>query len=175
MTTGTMVVLAMGSGAHAALAQTVPPNQQSTTNITFSVTVGALNLNCDPTLDLGEHAPGDTISGPIACEVQDNRAGAAGTTWAVEAAVPGDFHNLDVSTGAVIPASAAHYDIQNQVTTGTITLVPTPSQLEVTPVTVLSATVTGNNTATWDALISIDIPASAVGGDYAGVLEQSVS
>ena len=76
-----------------------------------------------------------------------------------------------------IPAGLATY------TPGTITVTGTSTAateghtitLSGTPQDVVTATVTGNNTASWDPTIALTVPDAAVGGAYSATLTQSVA
>lgn len=141
------------------------------TTLTFTVTSGALSLSVPVSADLGSGAPGTDISGPIGpCTVTDDRA-LLSASWTVTAAET-DFAN-GIST---IPATDADYTVGTVTTTGTITVTPTNITLSNTAQTVLTGSDgVGDNTASWDPTIAVNVPASAVGGLYTGTLTQSVS
>jgi hypothetical protein len=156
--------------AAAHLANPAGPGDPSTT-ITFVVTSGALTLSVPVSASLGSGAPGTTISAPIGpCTVTDDRA-LVSASWTVTAA------QTDFANGAsTIPATAATYTPGTVTTTGTITVTPSTVTLSNTAQTVLTGTAgVGNNTASWDPTIAVNVPASAVGGTYTGTLTQSVA
>ena len=76
-----------------------------------------------------------------------------------------------------IPAGVATYDPGKIAVTGTSTAASGGSAITLSgkPQTVVTATVTGNNTASWDPTITVTVPDTAVGGAYSATLIQSVS
>jgi hypothetical protein len=141
------------------------------TTVTFVVTTGALTMSVPASAVLGNGAPGTTISAPIGpCTVTDDRA-LASASWTVTAA------ETDFANGAqTIPAADATYTVGTVTTTGTITVTGTNVTLSNSAQTVLTGTAgVGDNTASWDPTVSVNVPASAVGGLYTGTLTQSVA
>jgi hypothetical protein len=141
------------------------------TTVTFTVTSGALTLSVPASAVLGSGAPGTTISGAIGpCTVSDARA-LASASWTVTAAET-DFLN----GAATIPATAATYSVGTITTTGTITATPTNITLSNGAQTVVTGSGgVGDNTASWDPTVAVNVPASAIGGAYTGTLTQSVA
>jgi hypothetical protein len=147
------------------------------TTVTFSVNVGGLTMTAPTSADLGSGNPGGTISGNLNGNVvvTDVRA-TLGGTWVATAS------STAWTTGAgtpdeTIPASDATY------APGTIAVTGTSSAatgghiitLSGSPQNVVTATVTGNNTASWDPTITVAVPDAAVGGAYTATLTQSVA
>ncbi|MEV7120349.1 hypothetical protein [Kitasatospora griseola] len=141
------------------------------TTVTFVVTSGALTLSVPVAAALGSGAPGTTISAPIGpCTVVDARA-LLSASWTVTAAET-DF----VNGPSTIPATDATYTVGSVTTTGTITVTSTNVTLSNSAQTVLTGTAgVGDNTATWDPTVAVNVPASAIGGAYTGTLTQSVA
>ncbi|MFF2146453.1 hypothetical protein [Kitasatospora sp. NPDC058190] len=141
------------------------------TTVTFTVTSGALSLSVPASANLGSGAPGTTISAPIGpCTVTDDRA-LASASWTVTAAET-DF----VNGPSTIPATSATYSVGTVTTTGTITVTPTNVTLSNSAQTVLTGSAgVGDNTASWDPTVAVNVPASAVSGTYTGTLTQSVA
>ena len=151
------------------------PGGDPDTTVTFSVTTGALSMTAPDTADLGSGAPGTTITGALgAVTVTDDRA-TLGGTWAATAAA------TDFTTGAgtpdeTIPATDAAYTPGAITTTGRVTATGTPVRLDSTAQTVVAGTAAvGNNTASWDPTIAVDVPADSVTGVYTATLTQSVA
>jgi hypothetical protein len=145
-------------------------NDPSTT-ITFTVTSGALTLTVPASTNLGSGAPGTIIGSPLGpSTVTDDRA-LASASWTVTAA------QTDFANGAsTIPATGATYTVGTVTTTGTITVTPTNVTLSNSAQTVVTGTAgVGDNTASWDPTVAVNVPAAAVGGLYTGTLTQSVS
>jgi hypothetical protein len=169
--TSTAASAAVTANARAAIPGPGDPN----TTVTFTVTVGALLMTAPATGNLGSGAPGTTIVGPIGpITVTDNRAllSAAWTATASSTA----FTTGTGTPAEIVPVGDVGYGPGAVTTTGTITSTGTPITLSgaATPVVAGTAGV-GDNTATWNPLLSVAVPASAVGGVYAGTLTQSVS
>ncbi|MFF5527501.1 hypothetical protein ACFY8K_20840 [Streptomyces misionensis] len=141
------------------------------TTITYTVTSGALTLSVPASANLGSGAPGTQISAPIGpVTVTDDRA-LISASWTVTAAET-DFTN----GSATIPATDATYAAGSVTTTGTITVTPTNVTLSNSPqVVVTGSDGVGDNTASWDPTIAVNVPPSAVGGTYTGTLTQSVA
>jgi hypothetical protein len=156
------------------------PSPTANTTVTFTVTVGLLSITAPTSANLttGTGAPGTTISGPVGpVTVTDDRALLA-ATWTVTAA-QADWTTGAASSAETIPATDATYAPGAFTTTGTInvaaaSLLPIPLENGAIPVVNGTAGV-GDNTATWNPTIAVAIPASAVGGNYTGVLTQSVA
>ena len=145
--------------------------------MTFTVTSGLLTLSAPGTAPLGTGLPGTTVTGKLGqVTVTDNRASLT-AAWTVTASST-DFITGGGSGSETIPATDADYDPGEVTSTGVITITTPPSsvRLSATPATVVSGTAgIGNNTATWNPVIGVDLPAAAVGGDYSATLTQSVA
>ncbi|MFE2106690.1 hypothetical protein ACFXAF_12595 [Kitasatospora sp. NPDC059463] len=141
------------------------------TTLTFIVTSGALTMTVPVSAALGSGAPGTTVSAPIGpVNVVDARA-LLSASWTVTASVT-DFTNGP----STVPASRATYTPGTVTTTGTITVTPTSVTLSNSAQTVVTGTSgVGDNTATWNPTVAVDLPASAVGGIYTGTLTHSVA
>jgi hypothetical protein len=143
--------------------------------VTFTVTTGGLTMTAPASADLGSGAPGTTITGNLGGNVlvTDLRA-TLGGTWTATASSTA----WTTGTGTAdetIPAADATYTPGAITTTGTITATGHNITLSGLPQTVVTATVTGNNTAAWDPTIAVAVPSVAVGGAYHATLTQSVA
>ncbi|MFJ7906798.1 hypothetical protein [Kitasatospora sp. NPDC096204] len=141
------------------------------TTVTFVVTSGALSMSVPVSADLGSGAPGTQVGAPIgAVTVTDDRA-LLSASWSV-AASSTDFTN----GSSTIAATRATYTVGAVTTTGTITATPTNITLSNSPQVVVTGSAgVGDNTASRDPAISVDLPAGAVGGSYSGTLTHSVA
>jgi hypothetical protein len=148
-----------------------PAGADPSTTITFTVTSGALTMSAPVSASLGSGAPATSVSAPIGqCTVTDARA-LASAAWDVFASET-DFAN-GVNT---ITAGNSEYNPGTITTTGTITVTGIPVTLSATAQRVIDGSAgVGNNTASWNPTVLVDIPPSAVGGLYTGTLTQSVS
>lgn len=164
-----IAVVAVLSGA--AVAAFAPSASAGDTTITMTVTSGALSISVPVSANLGSGAPGTTVSAAVgAMSVVDNRA-LLSASWTVTVACT-DFAN----GASVIPVSNASYSPGTITTTGTITVTPTPVTLSNSAQPTLTGSAgVGDNTASWNPTVSINIPASAIGGLYTGTVTHSVS
>jgi hypothetical protein len=160
-------VLAHSSGPMA-------PGPPEDTTVTFTVASGGLSLSAPTTtvvLSTGSGAPGTVISGALGdVVVTDDRALAA-ASWTAYASA------TDWTSGAqTIPVGDTTYTPGSITTTGIITATGTAGLLTAAQAEVVLGTAgVGNNTATWNPIISVAIPASAVGGLYTTTLTESVA
>jgi hypothetical protein len=158
------------------------------TTVTFTVTsAGTLSMTAPDSVDLGTGAVGGTITGvlggggagSVPTVVTDDRALDA-ASWTVTAS------STNWTTGAGtpterIPAADVSYDPGTITTTGVITATGTTIALANSTLPALDNTVVagtngiGDNSATWDPIISVAVPAGAVAGAYTGTLTQSVA
>jgi hypothetical protein len=142
--------------------------------VTVEVPVGVLSVSVPASAALGTVTPGgfaEVTLTPV--QVSDTRAGVAG--WDAQVTM-GDLVGT-LNPARVIPASAATYTPGNANVVGTATVTPaTLSGLSATPQPVQSATaVSGNNTATWSAVLRIDAPDGTLAENYTATLTHSVS
>ncbi|GAA1261466.1 hypothetical protein GCM10009665_58990 [Kitasatospora nipponensis] len=141
------------------------------TTVTFTVTSGALSLSVPASANLGSGAPGTAISAPIGpVTVTDDRA-LLSASWTVTAA------ETDFANGAsTIPATKATYSTGTVTTTGTITITTTAVTLSNAAQAVVTGSAgVGDNTASWDPTVAVNVPVGAIGGTYTGTLTQSVA
>ena len=145
-------------------------------SVTVAVVAGPLAITAPATASLGSAAPGGTLSAGLGTvQVTDDRGFGAG--WTATVAASG-FATGTGTPAETIPAADAQYVIAALATTiGSATFTPVPTtQLSATPQPVVTATnVNGNTTVTWDPIINVTIPGSAVGGDYTATITHSVS
>ena len=185
----TPVAASAATAGPAVLAYSSSPSASDpTTSVTFTVTVGALSLTAPATANLGSGAPGGTISGDLgdgalgdSVVVTDDRALLA-ASW-VATASASSWTTGGTTPLETIPVSDVGYTVGGITTTGTITATGTnlpagtaTGDLSGAAKTVVTGSAgSGNNTAGWDPVLTVAVPASAVGGVYTGTLTQSVS
>jgi len=147
------------------------------TTVTFSVTSGLLTMAVPGSAALGTGLPGTTISGKLGqVTVTDDRA-LLHAAWTASASSTDFTTPVTGTVLSTIPVADGGYDPGEVSTTGTITpIISVLADLSALPQTVVAGTAgTGNNTATWNPVISVDIPPDAVGGSYTSTLTQSVA
>jgi hypothetical protein len=163
----------MGSGISTTTAP--PASGDPDTTMTFVVTVGALTMTAPATANLGSGGPGTTISGLLGTvNVGDNRA-LLSASWTATASST-SWVTGNGSGHETIPATAGRYTPGVVATTGTITANATAITLSTSPQTVVAGSAgVGNNSASWNPDIAVEVPPTAVGGTYTSTLTQSVS
>jgi hypothetical protein len=141
-----------------------------TTSATVEVQGGVLSLSAPENVALSAVVPGATATGAlVGVTVTDTRAGLAG--WVSSVSIT-DF--ASVTTNTSIPSANVSYVPEVAQTVGTVTV--TQSTVAAGAGTVQTATaVNGNNTAVWDAALSVLVPTDALTAtDYDAVLTHSV-
>ena len=144
--------------------------------VSVPVMAGALSMTAPTSADLGSAVPGASASASLGTvQVTDNRGFGADWTATVSAT---RFATGTGTPAEAIPVSDASYNITAlSQATGPATFTPvTVTQLSTAAKPVVSATnVTGNTTATWDPVIAVTVPPSAIGGPYTATITHSVS
>jgi len=149
------------------------PASAADTKATVEVLSGSLGFSSAPAYaSLGVVDPGAAAAITLrGITVTDNRAGTAG--WSASVVLT-DF--TGEATGARLSAAGATYTPTAATTTGTITVTASTSTDPTTPRVIQTATsVTGNNTATWNAGLTVHVPNDAVVDVYTATLTYSVS
>jgi hypothetical protein len=148
--------------------------------VTFTVNVGGLTITAPASVDLGSGAPGTTITHNLGGNVvvTDLRASIGGGWTATASSTDWARVGGTGTTDEIIPAGDASYTLGTIIATGTSNAATEGHDLTAlsgAPQDVITATVTGNNTATWDPTIAVAVPATIVGGTYSAILTQSVT
>ncbi|MEV4630021.1 ice-binding family protein [Micromonospora sp. NPDC049523] len=152
-----------------------------TTAITASTCAvpGELSITAPASVDLGSASPEGTLSGNLGpVTVTDERLLSA-PSW-VATVVAADLTNTDVP-GATISNEHISYWSGIADTTGAGTFTsgqPTADDAEILDEERIAYTLTdgvGDNTATWDPFVTIEVPLSAVAGSYTGTITFSVA
>jgi hypothetical protein len=152
------------------------------TTTTFTLTAGSLAITVPGSKDLGSVATGTaTASAQLgSIQVSDGR-GALNGSWTTSVS------STDFTTGGatadetIAKASADYWSGAATATSGTGTF--TPGQANAGAKQALgssrtgfaASSVIGNNTATWNPTVIINIPSAAVAGAYTGTVTHSVA
>jgi hypothetical protein len=163
--------LALASSAAIAVALALPASAADTT-ATVEVFAGSLAISsASESATLSVLHPGtDALITLGGTTVTDNRAGTAG--WSATVVLT-DF--TGAATRASLSATGATYTPAAAVATGAITVTASTATDPTTPKVIQTATsVIGNNTATWNAGLSVRVPAEAVADVYTATLTYSV-
>jgi hypothetical protein len=156
--------LAGGSAVPASAADTLTTVVVSSGSLGFSSAPASASLGLvDPGVDAAITVRGITVS--------DDRAGTAG--WSASVVLT-DF--TGDATGAALSSAGVTYTPTAAATTGTVTMTASTANNPTTPRIVQTATgVSGNNTATWNAGLTVPVPKDAVVDTYTATLTYSVS
>lgn len=149
------------------------PASAADTLTTLVVSSGSLGLSSTPaSVSLGLIHPGAAAAIALhGITVTDNRAGTAG--WSVSVVLT-DF--TGDATRAALSSTGATYTPTAAATTGTVTVTPSRATDPTRPRIVQTATaVSGNNTATWNAALTVPVPNDAVVDTYTATLTYSIS
>ncbi|MER7498921.1 hypothetical protein AB0L05_26925 [Nonomuraea pusilla] len=182
---GVAGLVAAGVVALPAQAGTCPASTTCSTTVTFTVTAqGGLSITVpDGPVSIGTDHPGGQISGQLgAVSVSDLRAAVTATWVASVVAASGGFTTGGGTAAETIPNTALLYwSGAATSTSGTGTFVPGQAgagdavSLDTTRTAFSKTSGSGNNSATWNPTIVINVPAQAVAGTYTGTINHSVA
>ena len=177
-------IAAIGAAALACTASLVPAHAATSgdTTTTFTLTAGNLAISVPASASLGSVATGTgTTSAQLgAVQVSDGRGALLGS-W-TSSVTSTDFTTGGATSNETITKGNADYwSGAATATTGVGTF--TPGELLVANKVALSASrtafsatvVVGNNTATWNPTMIINVPSAAVAGTYSGTVTHSVA
>ncbi|MCC3299341.1 hypothetical protein [Arthrobacter caoxuetaonis] len=168
MRTPSRITLGLAAAAVLAAGMAVPA-QAADTTATVAVTPGTLSLTAPAAFDLGAIVPGSTTSGVLSgITVTDERAGELG--WVASVSVS-DFAGS--ATSNTIAASNVGYAANAATVAGTAVVAPATVSGEGGAVQTATG-VKGVNSATWDADVSITVPADAIADNYTATIVHSV-
>ena len=145
------------------------------TPVTVEVEAGVLSITVPGTTALSTVLPGENSTATLgATVVTDARAGTVNwTATVILPALTGDALNSTetiVTTGATYLAGTA-------TTSGdpTVTAPSTVTDLSTAKTSQVTTAVSGNNSASWAATLTVPIPDQVLADTYSGVMTQSVS
>jgi hypothetical protein len=179
----TLAVLTPGV-ALAATDQPTPPTPNGNTATTFDVgPSGTLTISAPVSADLSTGAttpvtPGGQVVGSLGTVTVTDLRSLVGTGWTASVSATA-FTTGGGTPAEVIPAADLAYDPTATLTTtfGTIgSLIGTAlAALSADPQgTVTASGANGDNQATWNPVITVSVPDTAVAGTYAGTIVHSV-
>ncbi|MFG3436546.1 hypothetical protein ACGF0J_04790 [Nonomuraea sp. NPDC047897] len=166
-----------------ASAGTCAPSTTCPTTVTFTVSAGdGLEITVpDGPVSVGTGAPGTQVSGQIGTVTVSDERAALSATW-ITSVTATDFTTGGGTPSETVPNTAVRYwSGPATATTGVGTFVP--GQLNAASAVFLDqvrtafskTTGSGNNSASWNPTVVVDIPASAVAGLYTGTVNHSVA
>ncbi|GGM03570.1 hypothetical protein [Micromonospora yangpuensis] len=191
---GTAAVMVAGVlTATPAYAGTCLETIECDTTVTFDVTAGALQITVPdgPVALTNNGAPGGYAYGQLGAVTVDDLRASATPSWTATVSSTSFITGTGADPGTSIPASAVYYCSGDATATegsgtfvpgqpGTCSPPPPPDGDALTaPVTAFSHTVvateTGNNSATWDPLLTVAIPITAIAGTFTGTITHTVA
>jgi hypothetical protein len=152
-----------------------------TTTTTFTVSAGALTIDAPTTAPLGSGAPGATITAQMGNVVVTDARAALAPTW-TGAVASGDFTTGGgTAEETIINDLVSYWSGPAVATTGSGTTF-VPGQANAGAAVTLAASRpsfsltagVGNNSATWNPTLIVNVPAAAVAGGYTGTVTHSV-
>lgn len=180
-----VAALMVASTTSPAGAADCPESTTCPTTMTFTVNApdGLTITVPDGPVSTGSGVPGDPISGQLgAVTVSDERAALTATWVATVSAAAGGF----TTGGGTAPETIANSEVlywsgAATATTGTGTFVPgqadagAAQSLDETRTAFSKTTGSGNNSATWNPTLVVNVPDAAVAGTYTGTVNHSVA
>jgi hypothetical protein len=152
------------------------PASADTTTASVTVTGGTLTISAPAAAgslgSIANSVSGGTTDGSLGqVQVNDARSAAAGSGW-VASVISTAF---TPSAGATIPASAVGYSAGTIVKTGTATYTANdPGNLTGASAAVTATGITGDNSATWNPTIHVDVAGGTIATTYTAVITHSV-
>lgn len=153
------------------------------TTATFEVLAGTLDIVAPATADLGDGAPGGTITGQLGTVTVTDSRGAADASW--EATVTATVFQTGGGTPpeTVLPSEIDYWSGPETATTGDGTFTEGQATAgdaapldSATPLTAFTHTGgTGGNTAAWNPTLVVNVPLDSIAGVYTGTVTHSVA
>ncbi|WCN81198.1 hypothetical protein [Micromonospora sp. LH3U1] len=165
------------------LAAPAAADPTDTTATTFEVLAGTLDIVAPTNADLGDGAPGGTITGQLGTvTVTDSRA-SDNASWAATVTATVFQTGGSSPPETVLPEEIDYWSGPATATTGDGTF--TPGQVaagdaaplsSVTPLTAFTHSGgTGGNTAAWNPTLVVNVPLDSIAGIYTGTVTHSVA
>jgi hypothetical protein len=167
-----------------ALAQPTPPAPNGNTATTFDVGAsGTLQISAPIAADLSANAtapvtPGGQVVGNLGTVTVTDLRSLTDGSWTASVSSTA-FTTGGGTTPETIPAADLAYDPTATLTTtfgtiGSLVGIPLAALSGTAQATVDATAVDGDNQATWNPVITVSVPDTAVSGTYAGTITHSV-
>jgi hypothetical protein len=158
------------------------PARAADTTTTFSLAAGALSISAPASSDLGT---GSTGSGTLSAQlggvtVTDTRGALAGTWTAT-------VSSTDFTTGGgtanetIAKGQVTYWSGTATASSGTAVFLPgqatalNAQDLSAARTAFSASAIVGNNSASWNPTLTVNVPAAAVAGTYTGTVTHSVA
>ncbi|MEU8113671.1 hypothetical protein [Micromonospora sp. NPDC048947] len=154
-----------------------------TTDTTFEVLAGTLDIVAPATADLGDGAPGGTITGQLGTVTVTDSRGAADASWVASVTATVFQTGGGSPPETVLPSEIDYWSGPATATTGDGTFTPGQATAgdaaaldSVTPLTAFTHSGgTGGNTAAWNPTLVVNVPLDSIAGVYTGTVTHSVA
>ncbi|RKR91154.1 uncharacterized protein DUF3494 [Micromonospora pisi] len=137
-----------------------------------------LSITAPEAADLGSAAPGGTVSANLGPVTVGDLRGLEDATW-IATVVASDFVTTGSPVQTITSVNVSYWSGPATSTTGTFASgQPTPQDAQTIDVERTAYTLTGGrgtNSATWDPVVSVQLPLAAVSGEYTGTVTFSVA
>jgi hypothetical protein len=150
--------------------------------VTFTLTAGSLLVSDPSAKSIGSVATGSaTVSSDLGNVTVTDGRGALLGTWTATVSSTDFTTGAATSNETIAKASVDYFSGPSTASSGTAVFVPgqvlsANKQALSASRTAFSATgVVGNNSATWDPTLVVNIPSAAVAGTYSGTVTHSVT
>ncbi|GAA5196374.1 hypothetical protein GCM10023322_65130 [Rugosimonospora acidiphila] len=155
----------------------------ASTVVTFDIGAGTLDIVAPASADLGTGSPGGTIDaalGPVT--VTDGRA-SADASWIASVTSTNFVTGTGTPSEVILASEVDYWSGPATATTGNGTFTPgQPTAADAAPLdnaVALTAFThvggTGNNSATWDPTLVVNVPLDSEAGTYTGTVTHSVA
>lgn len=162
------------------LGTAVTPAHAADTTTTFAVAAGALSITAPASKNLGSGTAGAPLTAQLGSVAVTDGRGALAGSWTASVSST-DFTTGAASADETIAKAAVDYWSGAATTSGVGTFLPgqllAANKVTLASVrTAYSASATvGNNSATWNPTIIVNVPAQAVAGTYTATITHSVA
>ncbi|MEU5563787.1 hypothetical protein [Micromonospora musae] len=151
------------------------------TNVTFTVATADLNIAVPAAVNLGSVFAGDNLTGELGSVTVTDQRAALSATWVSTVSASSFTTGGGTPEETITPNLVEYWSGGLTSSTGPGVFVPgQPTEadrvnLGVSRVAFSKTSGTGNNSASWAPDIRIQVPGTAVGGSYSGVITHSVA
>ncbi|TQJ25514.1 hypothetical protein FBZ33_5870 [Micromonospora sp. A202] len=154
-----------------------------TTTTTFEVLAGTLDIDAPAAADLGDGAPGGTITGQLGTVTVTDSRGATDASWVASVTATVFQTGGGSPPETVLPEEINYWSGPSTASTGDGTLTPGQAAAgdadplsSVTPLTAFTHSGgTGGNTASWNPTLVVNVPLDSIAGVYTGTVTHSVA
>lgn len=154
--------------------------QAADTTVTATVEAGGLSISVPVTVDLGAGSPGTTVSGSVGSVTVTDARAALEASWTASVSATAFTTGGGTPAETISNADVLYWSGPATATTGSGTFTPgqptsgDAESLDSSRTTFSLTGGVGNDSATWNPTLSMNVPASAVAGTYTGTVTETV-